>query len=185
MKTNTLSAFTLTLMVCTQAYAQDWSVDPEASSIEVRYTQGSNESRAVFERFTAQISFDPTDLDAASIRAEIDMGSFASGNSQIDGAVASAQWFATPDFPLAVFESTAVNDAGEGIYAIDGDLTIRDVTLPVTLTGPITIDGSSASAAVEAILDRSQFGVGQGDFESESQVKHAVAVAITIAASSS
>ena len=167
------------------AHAADWAVDPDSSSIEVRYTQGGKEQTAQFESFTADITFDPADLGNASIIAEIDITSFSRGTSQIDGAVASAQWFAASDYPTARFESRSVEDAGGGDYRIEGDLTIRDTTLPVTLSGPITIDGAQAQAQVTVTLDRSNFGVGQGDFATDSQVGFDVPVTITINATSS
>lgn len=176
------SIVVVSLLMVAPSHAADWEMDPQASSIEISYTQGSNETSARFDDFTTAITFDPADLDNASIRADIEIASFNSGNPQIDGAVAGADWFSTANFPTAAFESQTIEDLGDGTYAIHGELTIRENAVPITLTGPIAIDGDRATASVSVDLNRTNYGVGQGDFESESQVGHSVPVRITIEA---
>ena len=162
------------------ARATEWVVDPGQSAIEFRYSQSGSEMAGRFDEFNATIDFDPTDLVNARISAEISIGSFNSGNAQIDSAVAGADWFNLAEFPKAEFMSTSVTVAQSGNYAIEGNLTIRGLSMPVTLTGPITIDGNAAFAVVSTQLQRTDFGVGQGDFASDKQVGHEVPVTITI-----
>lgn len=173
----------LILIPSLSVHASAWTVDQAESSIQFQFTQGANETNGRFEQFTANIVFDPADLSAAVITAEIDVTSFNSGNSQIDEAVQSADWLYASDHPMAMFTSTEVTEAGDGTYAITGDLVIRGQSLPVTLLGPIIIDGDTAEAVVEVTLDRAAHGIGQGDLSSGDQVGLQVPVTITIQAS--
>lgn len=170
-------------LLTNQAAGASWNMDADASKITFSYTQSGNKNTGQFDRFSSDIIFDPADLANASISAEIDITSFNSGNSQIDGAVSGSDWFQSSDFATANFQSSAIVDAGDGNYKVTGDLTIKGNTVPVTLTGPITIGGDKASAEMSVSLNRTDYNVGQGDFESETQVAHEVPVTITIAAS--
>lgn len=77
-------------------------------------------------------------LDAAAGRAEvdvsIDMKSVDTGYETFDGHIQGPDYFDTAQYPTATFKSTKVVFNGEAPTAIEGQLTIKGVTLPVTLT---------------------------------------------------
>jgi polyisoprenoid-binding protein YceI len=62
------------------------------------------------------------------------------------------------------FRSTSVRQAGEG-WEVDGDLTIRGTTLPVTLdvefegAGPDAWGGTRAAFSARTEIDRTRFGL--------------------------
>ncbi|WP_035841199.1 YceI family protein [Kitasatospora azatica] len=68
----------------------------------------------------------------SSVTAVIDITSLETGDQARDEHLKSADFFEAEKYPQAVFSSTSVSWEGTGGTAV-GDLTIKDVTHPVTL----------------------------------------------------
>jgi polyisoprenoid-binding protein YceI len=69
----------------------------------------------------------------SSVEATLDAASVHSGDSGRDGHLLSADFFDVANYPTITFRSTKVEAAGGGEYKLTGELTIKDVTRPVTL----------------------------------------------------
>jgi polyisoprenoid-binding protein YceI len=69
----------------------------------------------------------------SSVFAVIDVAGVNSGESGRDDHLRNADFFEVDKWPTATFRSTKVEDEGDGDYKVTGDLTIKDVTHPVTL----------------------------------------------------
>jgi polyisoprenoid-binding protein YceI len=78
------------------------------------------------------ISEDPTQ---SSVVATIDVSAVDSGDPKRDEHLRSADFFDTENYPTVTFRSTRVHDRGDGEFTLEGDLTVRDSTRPVTLQG--------------------------------------------------
>ena len=63
----------------------------------------------------------------------IDVAGVNSGEPGRDDHLRNADFFEVDKHPVITFRSTKVEDAGGGDYKVTGDLTIKDVTRPVTL----------------------------------------------------
>jgi polyisoprenoid-binding protein YceI len=96
-------------------------------------------------------------VDDSTVRAEIDAASFHSGNPQRDHTVRSARLLDTARSPLITFTHGRVRAAD---LTITGELTVGDVTRPVTLSvGELTGSGTSFTATASVRVDRTEFGV--------------------------
>lgn len=71
-------------------------------------------------------------LEGASINVSIDVASVDTRNSDRDGHLKSADFFDAENFPKITFASTDVKANGSTL-AVTGDLTIKDITKPVTI----------------------------------------------------
>jgi polyisoprenoid-binding protein YceI len=69
---------------------------------------------------------------AATIAIEINVASVDTRSADRDGHLQSADFFDVANFPKITFKSTSVKDGGEGLV-VEGDLTIKDVTKPITI----------------------------------------------------
>ena len=86
------------------------------------------------------IAQDPTQ---SSVVATIDVAAVDSGDPKRDEHLRSADFFDAEKYPHVTFRSTKVDDHGNGEFTLDGELTVRETTRPVTLQGEYL--GSQAS----------------------------------------
>jgi polyisoprenoid-binding protein YceI len=114
--------------------AATWSIDASHSSVgfSVRHMMISN-VRGEFQKLSGTAFFDPARPEATRIEATIDAASINTREAQRDTHLRSADFFDVEKHPSLTFVSGAVRQAGAGKLEIDGDLTIRGTTRPVTL----------------------------------------------------
>jgi polyisoprenoid-binding protein YceI len=151
----------------TLGFATSWSGDP---------LQGR------FERWTANILFNPDALDRSKVSVSVDMTSARTGDQQRDASLPASDWFDAAAHPKAVFTATKFEHPGGDRYVAHGTLALRGVTKPLDLPFRLTIAGDTARVSGETSLDRLAFGVGQGDFQSTDQVPAKVTVRVELTA---
>jgi len=121
-----------------------------------------------FGEVAGEIWFDPEQPEASRVEVTIQAATITTGNDARDNHLRSADFFDVENHPELTFRSTTVRSLGDGMYEVDGDLTMRGVTQPVTLeaelggmiersgrSGPIQTVGFSA----ETRIDREQWGL--------------------------
>ncbi|MFZ5617185.1 MAG: YceI family protein [Pseudomonadota bacterium] len=162
--------------------ADGWVVDKAESRLEFTATQTDREFSGRFETFEASIAFDPADLSSSTIEVVVDMTSAKTGDRQRDAALPTSDWFAAKAFPKALYRASEIVSTGEGAYEAHGALTIRDATRDLVLPFTLAIDGARAIADGEASLVRTDFGVGQGEFQTDEWVGFDVTVTFHIEA---
>jgi polyisoprenoid-binding protein YceI len=88
--------------------------------------------RLAVEQGTIRIADDP---EQSSVEATIAARSVESGDAKRDEHLRSPDFFDTDHYPTITFRSTRVEDHQNGEFTLHGDLTVRDVTKPITLQG--------------------------------------------------
>jgi polyisoprenoid-binding protein YceI len=144
--------------------AGTWAIDTVHSHVGfvIKHMMVSK-VRGHFATFSGQITTAPDPLDS-SVSVSIDATSIDTANQMRDDHIRSADFFEVENHPAITFTSTAVRAEG-GEYVIDGDLTIRGTTRPVTLTvetpefGPGPQGGTKAGFSAATEINRSDFGV--------------------------
>lgn len=128
-----------------------------------------------FKTFSAQTAFDPKSPQTSKIAFTVDLGSVAL-NPDADAELVKPEWFNTPKFPKASFQSTAIKALGAGRFEVAGKLAIkgnaRDLVVPVQLTQA----GGLSTATGSFALKRLDFKVGEGDWADTSVVANDVQV---------
>jgi polyisoprenoid-binding protein YceI len=159
-----------------------WTVVGNASTLGFTASMNGQTFKGAFKRWTAQISFDPKNLATSRVVAVIEPASAATGDQSRDEALPTDDWFAARRFPQAKFESTAITAAGPNRYVAQGILTLRGAARPVSLPFTLSISGDTAQMIGAATIDRSQFGVGQGQWKTGEAVALKVQVNVSITA---
>jgi polyisoprenoid-binding protein YceI len=96
-------------------------------------------------------------LADSAIHAEIDAASFKTPNPARDQTVRSARFLDAARFPVISFRDGHVSADGR---TIDGTLTVREVSRPVSLSiGQVTTAGPSFTASASVRVDRTEFGL--------------------------
>ncbi len=70
----------------------------------------------------------------ASINIDITVASIDTRNADRDAHLQSADFFDAATFPKITFASTSVKDSGTDKIVAEGNLTIKDVTKPISIT---------------------------------------------------
>ncbi|WP_432510250.1 YceI family protein [Kineococcus sp. SYSU DK001] len=144
--------------------AGTWTID--ASHSEVSFTvrhMAVSKVRGRLGTVSGQIvtSDDP---GASSVTAEVDVTTITTFNEQRDGHLKSGDFFEVEAHPHASFRSTSLHHDGDD-FVLTGDLTLKGVTRPVTLTvevsgfGPDAYGGTRAGFSAKGQINRRDFGV--------------------------
>ena len=88
--------------------------------------------RGHFKDIHGTLDFDLENPTAATVEATIDARGLWTGEAARDTHLKSADFLDVEKFPTIVFRSTRIEHAAHDQYKITGNLTIRDVTRPVT-----------------------------------------------------
>lgn len=93
--------------------------------------------RGKFNDVQATAQIDEQTGSLRSVNAEISVASVDTDNAKRDGHLRSGDFFNAERYPTITFESTSIEPEGNGNYRVDGILTIRDVSKPITLEGKL------------------------------------------------
>jgi len=165
------------------AAVPDWKIIPKESSLKFTATQNGAPVSGQFKSFDAEIHFDPDKLDESKVKITVHLASLATGYKDLTDTLITPSWFDIKAFPQAIFEASHFSKLDKDKYQADGTLTIRDKSAPVTLT--FTADQSQKDKVIvkgNTTLNRSTFGVGQGEWSSTKEIKDPVEVNFTVAA---
>jgi polyisoprenoid-binding protein YceI len=141
-----------------------WDIDASHSTVgfSVRHMMVSK-VRGYFREFSGEI-VTAEDPAQSSVTATIDLGSIDTRQEQRDAHIRSADFFDVENHPQMTFRSTAVRTDGAD-WTVEGDLTIKGITKPVTLAlelngfGPDAYGGTRAGFSAKTEISRSEFGV--------------------------
>ena len=164
-----------------QQTSGDWSIQPEESSLGFVATYNGAEVTGKFASWTSSITFDPQKLDAASATVEIDMASYTISDAYLQAQAEGSDGFSLASFPTASFESTGFREDTSG-FIMDGVLTLRGISVPLSIPFSFKQDGDTARVSGSASLDRTAFGIGASGAPDESWLKKAVSVRLDLRA---
>lgn len=89
--------------------------------------------RGAFNDVSGTAEVDAADLSDTKVNITIDVGSVDTRTPDRDAHLRSADFFDVEKFPKITFVSTGLDEVEENSYIVNGDLTIRDVTRPVSV----------------------------------------------------
>jgi polyisoprenoid-binding protein YceI len=106
---------------------------------------------------------DPSNPEHSSVVAEIDVTSVNTNDEKRDAHLRSEDFFHVEKHPVMTFRSNKVEHKGGHEFQVNGDLTIRGVTKPVTLSVETTDEAKDPwgnqriGATATGKVDRRQF----------------------------
>ena len=186
------------LSTLTVAAVQDatWKVDNAHSGVTFSVRHFFTPVKGQFDRFDAQLTYDPAAPENSSVRVTIPVASINTSNERRDAHLASPDFFEAEKYPNITFVSERVTKVSETELLVRGALTIKDqarqVDLPVTVLGIADLapemqqmfGGIKQVASFEAklTLDRRDFGVGVGNWAATAVVGKDVEITIAVEA---
>jgi polyisoprenoid-binding protein YceI len=85
-----------------------------------------------------------------------------SRKERLDGHLKNEDFFDVPKFPTSTLLITDVQRADDGRWRVTGDITIKNITRPVTFFATMTLTGDRIVAVANLTFDRSDFDVRFG-----------------------
>jgi polyisoprenoid-binding protein YceI len=156
------------LLAAAPARAQShYAIDPRFGSITFTVADlGMFHSEGRFGQFDAELAIDPAHLERTQISVDVAAGSVEMAWQDAAKMLRSPEFFDVVQHPHIRFASTGVEQVGPQTYRVRGQIEIRGVTQPLSLTATL-LDrradqergGESADFVVSGKLSRAAFGM--------------------------
>lgn len=121
--------------------------------------------RGTFKQFEAKVHLDAANPAQSSAELTIQVNSVDTGQEQRDAHLRTNDFFDAPNYPVMTFTSTGVERVGDTTFLLTGDLTIKDVTKPVSVEFEYTgsakdpFGNSRAGFEGKATVNRKDWGL--------------------------
>jgi len=163
------------------AAVPSWKILPNESTLTFTATQNGAPVTGKFTQFSGDINFDPNQLAESHVKIIVDVGSISDAYNQLSDTLKTSDWFNVKAFPKAIFQSSNFVKTGDKTFQANGSLTLRDKTLPITLTfSQVEYSPTKAVMKGSTTIKRTLFGVGQGEWSDTKAVKDDVKVDFTV-----
>lgn len=143
-----------------------WIIDAMHSEIgfKVKHLVISTVS-GKFKNFEGTIEAEGDDFNNAKVSFSADIDSIDTNVADRDAHLKSPDFFDAANHPKLIFESTGFTNKGGSDYVLEGNMTIKGVTKPVTLnvehggTGPNAYGQTVAGFELKGKINRKDFGL--------------------------
>jgi polyisoprenoid-binding protein YceI len=121
--------------------------------------------RGQFRTYGGSVRLDPKDFTRSSIEGWADVSSIDTGVADRDNHLRTGDFFDAAAHPKITFKSTRIEHKADNEYVVQGDISIRGVTKPISFA--VDFSGTTknpwgktiAGVSAEATLNRKDFGV--------------------------
>ncbi|GAA6207335.1 YceI family protein [Cognatishimia sp. WU-CL00825] len=151
------------LAASADAAAVRYELDKDSSRVGFTFWFGEQTGKGFFPITDAEVFLDLQNVHKSSVRVQLDVRNARAGDIVATSGMKSREVLNAQDFPVAEFQSNSVRRLGHGVE-VEGDLTLRGVTRPVTLQARILRQPSSPKDNSQLVLEimgsvkRSDFG---------------------------
>jgi len=156
-----------TMSALTEVRTSAWNIDSThtVAEFKVRHMMISN-VKGQFAKITGRLVLGESELMNSHVEATIDAASIETRDPQRDAHLKGGDFLDVETFPTLSFKSTSINLVRAGELAVEGELTIRDVTRKILFdaegpTPPAKDPWGNTRVAVSATtkISRKDFGL--------------------------
>lgn len=114
--------------------ATKWVIDPTHSELlfKVKHLMITN-VKGEFRSFSGELKNEGDDFSKSLVEVSVDADSIFTNNEERDTHLKSEDFFEVEKYKKLTFKATSFEKVSGSDYKLKGDLTIKDVTKPVTL----------------------------------------------------
>lgn len=150
----------------TQTAVQTYAIDASHSQVafKVRHL-GFSKVRGRFTGFEGTVEMAPGDFSTLQADASIELDTINTGDEKRDAHLRSDDFFATGQHPTMTFRGRAASGVSDKRFKLEGELTIRGTTKPVTLDVTYLGEardpwgGSRIAFEAKGTINRTDFGL--------------------------
>jgi len=132
-----------------------WTIDPNHSTVGFTIRHFFGKVPGSFSKFSGTVVYDPDKPEGSTTTVEIDASTITTNNPMRDGDLKGEEFFNVEKFPKLTFVSTKVTKTGDNQLSVEGNLTMRGVTKPVTLAVTFLGSGPGFNGEMRAGFDAS------------------------------
>lgn len=164
-----LSVLTATTLYAplSQAAAMSYDIDPQHTSVIATWTHfGFSHPTADIPDSKGTLVFDKDHPEQSRVSVTLPMTGIDSHVPALTKELLGKEYFDTAKYPSAMFHSTKVIAKGDNKFDIEGNLTLKGITKPVTLHATLNQQGEHPMVKKQAIgfdatgtIKRSDFGL--------------------------
>jgi polyisoprenoid-binding protein YceI len=142
-----------------------WAIDPSHSSVSFVVRHMLTKMRGRFTEFSGTIATNGDGLTDGEVTFEMNADSVDTNNLDRDNHLRSNDFLGAGENPKITFVSTSVTPRGGNEFLVNGNLTIRGITRPVTLEaeyegGGVTPFGAEVAGwSARTEINRNDFDV--------------------------
>jgi polyisoprenoid-binding protein YceI len=150
----------------TKPAAARYTQAPGTGTLTFSFEQAGAESKGSFRQFATELTLNPANPTAGSLKVTVQVGSLDTQDKDRDEALRGADLFDTQSHPTAQYLATGFAKRADGGLEAVGKLTLRGVTRDLRLPLSIKPTANGVELSGDLTLKRLDFGVGQGEWKS-------------------
>jgi polyisoprenoid-binding protein YceI len=190
MKKIALIIFSLVIWGQTHAGAATLNLDPVHTGVFFQVKHVYSTVRGQFDDFSADIIFDPDNLEKSKMNFVVKVDSINTQNGKRDTHLRSDAFFLSNKYPTITFTSSRIIHAYKNQYIVEGKMTIKDVSRQMAMVmvywgqkeNPLKPAEMVAGFDIDFSLDRLDFHVGDGKFYNMGAVGKDIDILVSIEA---
>lgn len=138
----------------------DWTIEREASRIEmtVRAFGGTHSGR--FDQWSGDIVFDPDNATASRASVTVQTASLRMRSTTVTSRAVGPGFLDAARHPTIRFALRSLEPLGADRYTARADVTIKGVTRPLAFPVDLRLTDGRAHLTGAFVVDRTQFGIG-------------------------
>lgn len=145
---------------------QKWAIDASHTNINFKAKHLMITTvTGHFSEIDGYVETNENDFSKGAFYFEANVGSVSTGNEDRDNHLKSDDFFNAEQFPKLTFKGDQVKSVGDNEFDLTGEMTIRDVTKPVTVrveVGGVAVDpwgNTKAGLSFKGSINRKDFGL--------------------------
>jgi polyisoprenoid-binding protein YceI len=146
----------------TIAPAGTWNLDPIHSRVDFEVSYLAGTFKGHFNQIAAELTVDD---ERATLEGSTKVASIDVNEENLSAHLQSPDFFDAEQYPELRFTAEDIRLDGDGQVSVDGELTIKGVTQPVTVTGTVTAPmtdpygNERIGLNLTTKVDRTNFGI--------------------------
>lgn len=177
----------LLLLVGLPAQADTWNIDNGESRVVFKYSYEGTPYEGQFKNIDATFDIDPMRPGSCNFSVTIPIADISVDSPEVLDYLLDIELFDVDQYPTATFKAEQCSLQSMNSFTSEGTLTIRDQTHPLTFPFEFELemfDGQPRfHLTSEVVIQRLDYGVGQGYWANTSAIPNDVTIAIDVYAS--
>lgn len=157
------------LLIAAPASADNWRM-LEGSELLFEPSWEGTPLPGRFDDFEVTLESNDGGVAGAQLTVTVRLSGADMDDPDMNEAIAGPEWFAVAEHPSAIYTSPSIEETGPDRFIAKGVLELKGVRKSVDVPFAWTESGDRAEMNGELTIDRTEFGVGSGEWASDESI---------------